>query len=70
MYLEMPQAGQGATSTGKPIKNVIKTGLKHVINARSIVNKKIELNIMVEDTDPHKINYWISLPKSKHKRRG
>ena len=41
----MPQAGQGqATGTDKPINNVRKTCLKQVIN---------ELNIMVEDIDPH-----------------
>ena len=143
----MPQAVQEATSTDKPItkcpKNRSEAGYRCVcLNARSIVNKKNELNIMVEDIDPHitgiteswantditdaelgltgcvmfkrdrigrrgagvilyvkesiqayeiklereadcdetvwckidsgykKINYWISLPKSKHKRRG
>ena len=144
----MSQAEQEATD--KPIsnrpKNISETGYRCVcLNARSIVNKKNELNIMVEDIDPHiigiteswaniaggitdvelgltgyvmfrkdrigrrgggvilyvkesiqayeiklereadcdeavwckivsgnfrKINYWISLPKSKHKRRG
>ena len=57
-YLEMPQAGQEATSTCKPItkcpKNRSEAGHKCVcLNARSIVNKKNELNIMVEDIDPH-----------------
>ena len=56
--LEMPQAGQEATSTDKPItacpKNMSEAGYRCVcLNARSIVNKKNELNIMVEDTDPH-----------------
>ena len=54
----MPQAGQEATSTDKPItkcpKNMSEAGYRCVcLNARSIVNKKNELNIMVEDTDPH-----------------
>ena len=54
----MPQAGQDATSTDKPItkchKNRSEAGYKCVcLNARSIVNKKNKLNIMVEDTDPH-----------------
>ena len=47
-----------ATSTDKPItkctKNRSEAGYKGVcLNARSIVNKKSELNIMVEDIDPH-----------------
>ena len=54
----MPQAEQEATSTDKPItkclENISETGYKCVcLNARSIVNKKNELNIMVEDIDPH-----------------
>ena len=54
----MPQAGQEATSTGKPItkcpKNRSEAGYRCVcLNATSIVNKKNELNIMVEDIDPH-----------------
>ena len=54
----MPQAGQEATTTDKPItecpKNRSEAGYKCVcLNARSIVNKKNELNIMVEDIDPH-----------------
>ena len=54
----MPQAGQEATSTDKLItecpKNMSETGYRCVcLNARSIVNKKNELNIMVEDIDPH-----------------
>ena len=54
----MPQAGQEATCTDKPItecpKNMSDAGYRCMcLNARSIVNKKNELNIMVEDTDPH-----------------
>ena len=53
----MPQSGIEATSTDKPITTCPKTrseaGYKCVcLNARSIVNKKNELNIMVEDIDP------------------
>ena len=54
----MPQAGQDDTSTNKPItecpKNMSEAGHRCVcLNARSIVNKKNELNNMVEDIDPH-----------------
>ena len=54
----MPQAGQEATSTDKPItkcpKNMSEAGHRCMcLNARSIVNKKNELNIMVEDIDPY-----------------
>ena len=54
----MPQAGKEATSTDKPItecpKNMSEAGHRCVyLNARNIVNKKNELNIMVEDIDPH-----------------
>ena len=54
----MPQTEQEATSTHKPVtgcpENISEAAYKCVcINARSIVNKKNELNIMVEDTDPH-----------------
>ena len=57
-YLEMPQAKQEVTSTDKPITNssanISETGYRCVcLNARSIVNKKNELNNMVEDIDPH-----------------
>ena len=57
-YLEVSQAEQEATSTDKPIsnhpKNISEKGYRCVcLNARSIVNKKNELNIMVEDVDPH-----------------
>ena len=56
-YLEMHQAGQEAASTDKPItkcpKNMSEAGYRCVcLNARSIINKKNELNIMVEDIDP------------------
>ena len=54
----MLQAGQEAKSTDKPITKCPKTmseaGHRCVcLNARSIVNKKNELYIMVEDIDPH-----------------
>ena len=54
----MPQAGQEAISTDKAIKkcpkNRSEAGYRCAyLNARSIVNKKNELNIMVEDIDPH-----------------
>ena len=57
----MPQAEHEATSTDKPItvcpKNMYEAGHRCVcLNARSIVNKKNELNIMVEDIDPHIIS--------------
>ena len=53
----MPQTRQDATTTHKPVpncpENISKTGYKCVcLYARSIV-KKNELNIMVEDIDPH-----------------
>ena len=59
----MPRAGQEATSTDKPItkcpKNMSEAGYRCVcLNARSIVNKKNELNIMVEDIDPHITECW------------
>ena len=54
----MPEAGQEATCTDKPIteyqKNMSEPGYRCVcLNARSIVNKKNELNVMVDDIDPH-----------------
>ena len=54
----MPQAGQEANSTYKPItkcpKNMTEAGYRCVcLNAKSIVNNKKELNVMVEDIDPH-----------------
>ena len=54
----MPQTGQEeATSTHKPVtkcpENCSEAGYKCVcLDARSIVNKKNELNIMVEDINP------------------
>ena len=68
-YLEVPQTGHEAISTHKPgtkcPENISDAGYKCVcLNARSIVNnKKIELNIMVEDTDPHIIGItklWVN----------
>ena len=54
----MPQAGQDAISTETLIteclKNMSEAGYRCVcLNARSIINTKNELNIMVEDIDPH-----------------
>ena len=54
----MHQAGQDTTITDKQItkcpKNMSEAGYRCVcLNARIIVNKKNELNIMVEDIDPH-----------------
>ena len=54
----MPQAGQEATTTDKPIKkcskNMSEAGYRCMyLNARSIVNRNNELNIMVQDIDPH-----------------
>ena len=55
----MPQAEQEVTSADKPTitkcpENISETGYKCVcLNAMSTVNKKSELNIMVEDTAPH-----------------
>ena len=52
------QKEKGATSTHKTVtkcaEKIIKTGYKCVrFNARSIVNKKNDSNVMVEDTNPH-----------------
>ena len=57
-YLEVPQTEQEATSTHKPVtkgpENISEAGYKCVcLNATRIVNKKNELNIMVEDIDLH-----------------
>ena len=57
----MPQGGQEATSTDKSktkcTENISETGYSGYkcvcLNARSLVNKKHKLNIMVEDSDPH-----------------
>ena len=48
----MPQTGQEATSTHKPVtkytENISEAGNKCMcLNARSIINKKNNLNIMV-----------------------
>ena len=34
-------------------ENISEAGFKCMLNARSMVNKKNELNVMVEDLDPH-----------------
>ena len=65
----MHQAGQEATSTDKPKtkcpKNMCEAGYRCVcLNARSIVNNKNELNIMVEDIDPHIISITESWAKT------
>ena len=57
------------TSTDKPItkspKNMFEAGYRCVcLNARSIVNKKNELNIMVHYTDPHIIGIIESCVKT------
>ena len=54
----MLQKEQEAISIHKSITKCLKknseTGYKNVcLNARNIVNKKNELNIMVEDINPH-----------------
>ena len=76
-YLEVSQAVQEATD--KPIsnrpKNIYDTGYRCVcLNARSIINKKNELNIMVEDIDPHIIGItelWaVMFRKDRIGRRG
>ena len=53
----MPETGQETISTQKPVtkcpEHISEAGYKCVcLNARRIVNKKNELNSMVEDTDP------------------
>ena len=60
----MPQTGQDTISTNRPVtqypKNISEAGYKCVcLNARSIINKNTELNIMVEDIDPHIIGIII-----------
>ena len=56
----MPQTGQKATTQRTVIKcleNISEAGYKCVcLNARSIVNMKNELNIMVEDINPYIIS--------------
>ena len=54
----MPQTGENANCTHKPVtkypENISEAGYKCVcLNARSIINKKNELNSMVEYIDPH-----------------
>ena len=54
----MHQTGQETTSTHKPVtkclENISEAGYKCVcLNARSIVNKKNELNFMVQHIAPH-----------------
>ena len=54
----MPQTGQEATNTHKSLtkcpENISEAGYKCVcLNARSIVNTKNKLNIMVQYTNPH-----------------
>ena len=57
-YLELPQTGQEVISTHKPVtkclENISEAGYECMhLNAKCIVNKKNELNVMVEDIDPH-----------------
>ena len=57
-YLKVPQTGQGATSIHKSVtkcpENISEADYKCIcLNARSIVNKTNQLNIIVEDIDPH-----------------
>ena len=57
-FLDMPEAGQEATSTYKTVtqcpKNISEAGYQCVcLNARRTVKKKKELYIMVEDIDLH-----------------
>ena len=55
------QSGQDNSSSNIRLGNA---GLKCVrLNARSIINKKSELNIIVHDSDPHIIGiteYWAN----------
>ena len=59
------QSGQEDSSSNIRQGN---TGLKSVsLNARSIINKKSELNIMVHDSDPHIIGItetWANKDKT------
>ena len=57
-YLEVPQTGQEATSTHKPVtkcpENNSEAGCKCMcLNAKDIVNNINELSIMVDNIDPH-----------------
>ena len=70
VYLEMPQTRQKATSTHKQEQNIQKNlseaGYEcESLNTRSIVNKKNELNIMVEDIGLHIIGITES-PANKN----
>ena len=41
-------------------RNTSESGIKCVcLNARSIINKKTELNIMVDDIKPHNMRFYI-----------
>ena len=57
-HYNVHQAGQEATSSYKPAENILEN-ISEVgftcmcLNARSIINKKSELNIMLEDDDHH-----------------
>ena len=57
------QAQRGQDDSSSNIRQG-NAGLKRVnLNARSIMNKKSELNIMVNDSDPHIIGvteYWAN----------
>ena len=64
----MPHEGQEATRTHKPVtkcpENIFEAEYKCVcLNSRCTVNKKNELNIMLEDINPHIIGItesWIN----------
>ena len=63
----MPQTGKQANSTHKPVtkcpKNISEAGYKYVFNCKEHSKKKNELNIMVEDINPHIIGItesWAS----------
>ena len=48
-------------SVTKCLENISEADYKYMcLNARSLVNKKNELNIMVEDIDPHIIGITVS----------
>ena len=66
-FLEVPQIGKETSNTQKAAikypENISEVGFKCVrLNARIIVNMESELNIMVEDIDPHIIDInesWV-----------
>ena len=74
----MPQAGQEAISIDKPItecsKNISQAGNRCVcLNARSIVNKINDFNIMVEDIDPYIIGItesWANTDRTTYAELG